>query len=90
MLNIRFNVSGLEQSGFVQENLNFSVMQTFELNTKWMTKFCQRLAKTLSRNIWRQFNIKLEFSIQIEDFHLEIPKSISKSIPQDLLSVKKL
>ena len=39
MLNIRFNLSGLEQLGFIQENLNFSVMQTFELNTKWRLAF---------------------------------------------------
>ncbi|MEE2924161.1 MAG: tryptophan 7-halogenase [bacterium] len=90
MLNIRFNLSGLEQLGFIQENLNFSVMQTFELNTKWMTSFCQRLAKTLSRHIWRQFNIKLEFSIQIEDFHLDIPQSVSKSVPQDLPEREKI
>ena len=54
------------------------------------TSFRQRLAKTLSRHIWRQFNIKLEFSIQIEDFHLDLPQSVSKSVPQDLPEREKI
>ena len=84
MLNIRFNLASLEQSGFVQENLNFSVMQTFELSDKWMNSFCQRLGKSLSRHIRRQFNVKLDFQISIEDFQSEILKSLSERVPQDV------
>ena len=83
MLNIRFNLNELECSGFVQENLNFSVMQTFELSDKWMISFCQRLGKSLSRHISRQYDVKLDFHISTEDFQMEMPKNIIASLPQD-------
>ena len=83
MLNLRFNLNGLERLGFVQENLSFSVMQNFELSEKWMNMFCKRLAKALSRYVKRQLNEKIELNIYIEDLLLEIPKSASNDIPKD-------
>ena len=55
-------------------------MQTFELSDQWMISFCQRLGKSLSRHIRRQFDVKLDFHISIEDFQMEIPKASLMSL----------
>lgn len=74
MLNIRFNLQGMEHRAIIQDNLSFAVMQNFELSSEWMANFCQRIGKSLSRKIKRLYGFELNFDISLEDFGREIPQ----------------
>ncbi|PCJ20020.1 MAG: hypothetical protein COB02_05315 [Candidatus Cloacimonadota bacterium] len=69
----------------IQDQLNFSLIQNFQLNNTFLEKLLKKLVKTMSRNILSKFQQKLEVELQIEDFSLKVPqyfKNQSKEMQQ--------
>lgn len=76
MLNIRFDLRGLERRAVIQDNLSFAVIQNFELSTSWMLKFCDRISRSISRDIKRKFGYDIQFRVVPEDFQRNLPEDL--------------